>query len=81
VIQQYGLTFIAIIEGDVERATECDEQLTEALMGMSSPTLASRHVIYPIGPFNVKRYLATSLGHRQVASRINDFGQVDEFNL
>ena len=65
----------------MERATEGDEQLTETLMGVSSPTLASRHIIDPINPFDVERHHQLSLGKRQVATRVGNFGQVDNLNI
>ena len=80
-VQQDSLTLMTIVESDMEGAAQGYDELPKPLVGMTSPTLPSRHVVDPIGPFDVERHYLLSLRKGQIPPRVSDLRQIDEFNL
>ena len=80
-IQQYGFPFVAIIQRNMERTTQGNNQLFQTFMSMAASTFTRRNIIDPIGPFDVKRHLITSLSNGQVTTRICDFRQIYYLSL
>ena len=40
-VEEYGLALPPVVEGDVERATQRNDQLAQPLVGMTAATLAA----------------------------------------
>ena len=81
VVEQDGLALTAIVECHMERAAQRNDQLLQTLMSMSATTLSGRHIIDPIGTFDFKRNLIGPFGNRQIASGVDNFRQINQFNV
>jgi len=80
-IQEYRFPFMAIVEGHMEGATQGNDKLLQALVGMTATTLAPWHVIHPVGTLNVERNDPKALRDGKVTARIAYLGQIYDFDL
>ena len=80
-IEQYRLAFVAIVERHVKASAQGHDKLLQSLVGVASPTLTPRHVLDPIGALDVEWHHLLSLSKGQVATRVSNLWQVNEFNF
>ena len=80
-VQQHRLALLAIVEGDMERAAEGDDELLQPLMGMAATTLSARHIVDPVGTLYIERHHGLSLSKGQVTTRIGNLRQVNNLDI
>ena len=68
VVEQVGLGFCSVVEGNREGAADGNEHLSQSLVGMTASASALWHFVYPVGTLQVEGEFDIFLRHRQVAS-------------
>ena len=75
-----GLVF-AVVEDDVEAAGHGNDELMQRFMRMPSPLRSARHVVEVINTLDVEGDMLTAFDESEIASRIVDFGEIDDFAI
>jgi hypothetical protein len=68
----------AIVNDDIEASGHGDENLMQRLVRVSRPRSAAGNVIELVYPGDLERDMARALDEGQVASRLGNFGEIDQ---
>ena len=79
-VEEYGLTLTTVIECDVERTTQRNDQLAQPLVGMTAATLAARNVVDPVGTPYLERYVLQLFSNSQVAAWVGNLRKFNDFS-
>lgn len=77
----YPLFLFAIVNNHIEASRHGDKELVAGFQGMSTSVCPARHVVKIKHAFNAKRNMPPGFDKTQVAARISDLGQVNEFAI
>ena len=80
-VQRNRLFVFTIVQYHVEAARQRHDKLLALLVGMTAAVAAAGHIVYPIHPFYGKRYMVHLFDERQIASRIFNLGQSQQFRI
>lgn len=67
----------AVVEDDVEAAGECYDEFLVFTIGVSSAVFSSGYVVDPVGALDLEGYLFEFFDEGEVASAVEEFGEVD----
>ena len=69
----------SVIQDDVEASGHGDQKFMQFLVGMPSTLSSSRHIVQIVHSLNVVRDVPSAFNERQVASRVSDLWQINQF--
>lgn len=67
----------AVVEDDVEAAGECYDEFLVFTIGVPSAVFSSGYVVDPVGALDLEGYLFEFFDEGEVASAVEEFGEVD----
>lgn len=73
-----ALLVLPVVDDDVEAARHGDDELLQPLVRMTAALRATRHVVKVVHALDVEWNMAAALDEGQVATRVVDFGEVDD---
>jgi len=71
----------AIIQNDIKAAGHGDNQLMQILVCMAAPFRPAGRVVKVINPLDLKGHMPPPLNKSQVAARISDLWQINNFAI
>ena len=66
-----------VVENDVERAGDGDDELVEVFVGVAAALGAAGYVVEVVGAFDVEGNMTSALHEGEVTTCIGDFWQID----
>jgi hypothetical protein len=75
-IEGDDLTFLSVIEYNIETAGQGDEEFLKLTVGMAAAHFAARNVVDPIRSLNDKRHGTARFDEGEVAPVIGDLGEI-----